>query len=99
MDRLITILTPLSFHGTVPLKLTIVQKVLLEKVVVLLLYFVILLKTATYGSCLTRYFFAQGLLVEPNPFVFKRGLAKHRKAYKINTCLSILPRTTFLPFE
>jgi hypothetical protein len=41
----------------------------------------------------------QGLLVEPNPFTFQRGLAKHRKAYQINTCLSILPRTTFLPFE
>jgi hypothetical protein len=41
----------------------------------------------------------QGLLVEPNPFAFQRGISKHRKAYQINTCLSILPRTTFLPFE
>jgi hypothetical protein len=43
--------------------------------------------------------YVQGLLVEPNPFAFQRGLSKHRKAYQINTCLSILPRTTFLPFE
>jgi hypothetical protein len=41
----------------------------------------------------------QGLLVEPQPAIFKRGLAKHRNALQINTCLSPQPRTTYLSFE
>jgi hypothetical protein len=41
----------------------------------------------------------QGLLVEPNPFRFRMGLSKQRKAYHVNTCLSTLPRVSFLSFK
>ena len=32
-----------------------------------------------------------GLLVEPNPYSYKRLKAKHRKAFSINACLSPYP--------
>jgi hypothetical protein len=40
-----------------------------------------------------------GLLVEPNPFLYRRALMKHRKATLINTCLSTEARPTFMAFD
>jgi len=41
----------------------------------------------------------EGLLVEPHPLLFQEGLTKNRKANYINTCLSTLPRTTFMTYK
>ena len=40
-----------------------------------------------------------GLLVEPHPLAFHRGLAKNRRATSVNTCLSTSGRAEELPFD
>jgi hypothetical protein len=39
------------------------------------------------------------LLVEPNPFLFRSAVRKHRKATLINTCLSTEAYPTLMSFE
>jgi hypothetical protein len=39
------------------------------------------------------------LLVEPNPFSFKEGLYKHRKAVTINTCLATEQRPILMAYK
>ena len=40
-----------------------------------------------------------GLLVEPHPLAFHRGLAKNRRVTSVNTCLSTSGRAEELPFD
>ena len=40
-----------------------------------------------------------GLLVEPHPLAFHRGLAKKRRVTSVNTCLSTSGRAEELPFD
>jgi hypothetical protein len=37
--------------------------------------------------------------VEPNPFNFRAGLYKHRKAVAINTCLATQQRPILMAFK
>jgi hypothetical protein len=48
---------------------------------------------------LTEDNYMKGLLVEPNPFHFRAGLYKHRKAVTINTCLATQPRPILMAYE